>query len=158
MVLYISRTANGIVILGVEIMAIAYEIQKAGQAALDQIHSTFSALSDLKNSSDQLLANKTVYSNTYSTGNYIVFTQDLYSNDFMTYTIASDYPEMITIKCSGTTAGTFSYSLQGYRAEWPRDDINASTYFEIYKPYQVSAVLGFRGPNYLTISRERLYE
>lgn len=138
-------------------MAIAYEIQKAGQAALDQLHSTFSGLSDLKNSTDQLLANKTVYSNTYSTGNYTTFTQNLYAGGRMTYTIAGDYPEMITVRCSNTGAGDVAYFLQNETGQWLRADIVASTYFEIYKPCTLTAELRFSDLNYLTISRERLY-
>jgi hypothetical protein len=139
-------------------MAIAYEIEKAGQAVLDQIHSTFSALSDLKNSSDQLLANKTVYSNTYSTGNYTTFSQHLYSGGRMTYTIGSEYPEIITIHCTtGSGNGDIVFKLQDQYANAVKWETIASTYYELYKPYKLTAELRFSGSQSFTISRERLY-
>jgi len=139
-------------------MSVAYEIQKAGQAALDQIHSTFSALSDLKNSSDQLLANSTVYANSYSTGNYTTLSQYLNTGELMTYTIGSEYPEMITIKCStGENNGDIIYKLQDRTGIAIKYDTAVSSYYEIYKPHTLTAELKFSGTQLFTISRERLY-
>ena len=139
-------------------MSISYEIQKAGQAALDQIHSTFSGLSDLKNASDQLLVNKTIYANSYSTGNYTAFSQYLSTNERMTYTMGSQYPEMITIMCSsGEKNGDIVYKLQDQRADALKYSTNVSTYYEIYKPHTKTAELRFTGDQCFTISRERLY-
>lgn len=139
-------------------MAIAYEIQKAGQAALDQIHSTFSALSDLKNSSDQLLANKTVYANSYSTGNYTTFSQHLYTGGRMTYTIGGEYPEIITIYCAtGKGSGDVVFKLQNQYANAVKFNSGVSSYYELYKPFQITAEIRFSGSQSFTISRERLY-
>lgn len=139
-------------------MAIAYEIQKAGQAALDQIHSTFSALSDLKNNSDQLLANKTVYANSYSTGNYTTFSQHLYKGGRMTYTIGGEYPEIITIYCTtGAGTGDIVYKLQDQYANAVKFNSEVSSYYELYKPFQITAEIRFSGSQSFTISRERLY-
>lgn len=139
-------------------MAIAYEIQKAGQAVLEQIHSTFSALSDLKNSSDRLLANSTVYANSYSTGNYTTFSQHLYTGGRMTYTIGSEYPEIITIYCStGKGNGDIVFKLQNQYANPVKFDTAVSSYYELYKPFQITAEIRFSGSQSFTISRERLY-
>lgn len=139
-------------------MSIAYEIQKAGQAALDQIHSTFSGLNDLKNSSDQLLANKTVYANSYSTGNYTTYSRHLGTGDNLTINITVTNPMMISIWCStGTKNGDIIYSLEG-QAWRPLkyDTANVSSYYEIYKPAQLTAGLRFTGSQNFTMSRERL--
>lgn len=139
-------------------MAIAYEIQKAGQAALDQIHSTFSALSDLKNRSDRLLANSTVYANSYSKGNYTTFSQHLYAGGRMTYTIGGEYPEMITIYCTtGAGNGDIDFKLQDQYANVLKYNTAVSSYYELYKPFRITAELRFSGSQSFTISRERLY-
>lgn len=140
-------------------MSIAYEIQEAGQAALDQIHSTFSGLNDLKNSSDQLLANKTVYANSYSTGNYTSYSRHLGTGGNLTINITVTHPMMISIWCStGTKNGDIDYSLEGQnRIILKNDHSNVSSYYEIYKPAQLTAQLRFSGSQNLTMSRERLY-